>query len=71
VLVFQPPYCPEVNGAERVWEELKNDWGWMRFSGLEDLQHRISEWVKQLSATVVQKLTQWDWLMSALSVAGL
>jgi transposase len=71
VLVFQPPYCPEVNGAERVWEELKNDWGWMRFSGLEDLQHRISQWVKQLSATVVQKLTQWDWLMSALSVAGL
>lgn len=71
VLLFQPPYCPEVNGAERVWEELKDDWGWMRFSGLEDLQNQISKWVRKLSRSALQKLTQWDWLMDALSVAGL
>ncbi|PSO55069.1 MAG: hypothetical protein BRC40_01860 [Cyanobacteria bacterium QH_8_48_120] len=23
VLLFQPPYCPEVNPIERVWQELK------------------------------------------------
>ncbi|PSP36194.1 MAG: hypothetical protein BRC57_02920 [Cyanobacteria bacterium QS_8_48_54] len=22
-LLFQPPYCPEVNPIERVWQELK------------------------------------------------
>ncbi|MFQ3627446.1 MAG: transposase [Cyanobacteriota bacterium] len=25
ILVFQPPYCPEVNPMERVWRELKRD----------------------------------------------
>jgi len=70
-LLFQPPYCPEVNGAERMWEELRKDWGWIRFSGLEDLQERISRWVNQLSPEIVKKLTQWDWLMDGLLVAGL
>lgn len=71
LLLFQPPYCPEVNGAERVWEELRKDWGWLRFADLKDLQSKLSEWVKQLSAESVKQLMQWDWLMSALSVAKL
>lgn len=71
VLLFQPPYCPEVNGAERVWEELRKDTGWLRFRDLEDMQDWLSQWVRKLSEETVKSLTQADWLMDALSVAGL
>src|SRR3712207_8535688 len=28
ILLFQPPYAPEVNPVERVWEDLKQDLAW-------------------------------------------
>ncbi|MDY6900662.1 MAG: transposase, partial [Cyanobacteriota bacterium] len=26
ILLFQPPYCPEVNPIERVWQYIKYRW---------------------------------------------
>ena len=38
-LIFQPPpYSPEVNGAERVWKEIKDKLGWLVFETLDDLR---------------------------------
>ncbi|NJL19873.1 MAG: hypothetical protein HC895_02090 [Leptolyngbyaceae cyanobacterium SM1_3_5] len=31
VLLFQPPYCPELNPMERLWEHLKADLKWATF----------------------------------------
>ncbi len=34
ILIFQPPYCPEVNPIERVWRELKRDLAWVHFDNI-------------------------------------
>ena len=70
-LVFQPPYCPELNPIERVWQELRRFWAWTPIHSLNDLQQTITQWIEQLSPHQVQSLTQWDWLMNAISVAGI
>lgn len=70
ILVFQPPYCPEVNPIERVWRELKRELAWVHFDDVCQLQHAISQWVCRLSAESLRSLTQWDWIVDALCVAG-
>jgi len=37
VLLFQPPYAPEVNPAERVWQALKDELAWQCFPDLAHL----------------------------------
>lgn len=71
ILLFQPPYCPEVNPIERVWQELKRVLAWMHVDSMAQLQQAISRWVNQLSPEAVKSLTQWDWIVDALCVAGI
>ena len=42
VLLYQPPYCPEVNPIERLWGQMKQDFAWQQFEGLSELQEAIS-----------------------------
>jgi hypothetical protein len=58
ILVFQPPYCPEVNPMERVWRELKRDLAWSRFDDLAELQQAISRGVHHLSPERLRSLTR-------------
>ena len=49
MLLFQPPYCPEVNPIERLWEEMRRHYSWKRWNELAELQESISAWVSCLS----------------------
>ncbi|WP_228054796.1 IS630 family transposase [Gloeocapsopsis crepidinum] len=71
ILLFQPPYCPEVNPLERLWQQLKRALAWMHFGSIAQLQQTITCWVNQLSPEEVKSLTQWDWIVDALCVAGI
>ncbi|WP_199309062.1 IS630 family transposase [Nodosilinea sp. FACHB-13] len=71
ILLFQPPYCPEVNPIERLWQELKRVLAWRHFDSLHELQQAISQWLARLSPAQVRSLTQWGWLIDALCVAGI
>ena len=71
ILLFQPPYSPEVNPIERLWQELKRALAWMHFDSIAQLQQAISRWVNQLSPEEVKSLMQWDWIVDALCVAGI
>jgi transposase len=41
VLLFQPPYCPELNPIENLWQYLKADLRWASFKTLEELQIKV------------------------------
>lgn len=68
-LVFQPPYTPEVNPAERVWQALKRPLKWRRFASLEPLSQVMAEQLESLSPQRLQSLAGYPFILDALSVA--
>lgn len=67
VLLFQPPYCPEVNPAERVWQALKDALGWQCFASLEELQAEVVRLVTDYTAPTLQSLTAYPYIIHAIN----
>lgn len=68
-LVFQPPYAPEVNPAERVWQALKQMLAWARFETLDALQERVVALVKEWQAETLRSLTAYPYIISTINAA--
>ncbi len=49
VVILNPPYCPELNSIERLWEHLKTDLKWASFKILEQLQTKVDELIGELT----------------------
>lgn len=68
VLLFQPPYCPELNPIERVWhyikQQLKNLW----FTNLDDVKLKVANILNSLSENIIHSLTGWKYILDALSL---
>ncbi len=68
LLLFQPPYCPELNPIERVWhyikQQLKNLW----FNTLDDVKLKVANILNSLSENIVHSLTGWQYILNALSL---
>lgn len=71
ILLFQPARSPELNPIERVWEHLKSflQWGW--FINLEELRVKVRKILSSFSEKVIASLTGWEYILQALSVAGI
>ena len=67
VLLFQEPYAPELNPAERVWEHLKTALAWRCFASLEELQAEIVRLVTAYDAETLHSLTAYPYSMSAIN----
>ena len=71
VLLFQPPYCPELNPMERLWEQIKSELTWSHFKSLEELEARVIELFAQLDHETIASITGYPFIQEALSVANL
>ncbi|BAU13035.1 transposase [Leptolyngbya sp. NIES-3755] len=71
LLVFQPPYSPELNPIERLWQYLKDDLAWMRYETLEALRLDVRDLLSHLCQKTIASLTGYWFILSALSVAGI
>lgn len=71
ILLFQPPYCPELNSIERLWSHLKRDLRWELFKDLNQLQTKVDELIAQLTAETVASITGYNFILEALSVANI
>ncbi|NJL22224.1 MAG: IS630 family transposase [Leptolyngbyaceae cyanobacterium SM1_3_5] len=67
VLLFQPPYCPELNPMERLWEHLKADLKWTSFPTLAQLQTQVDQLLNELTPPVVASITGYPFILDALS----
>jgi transposase len=66
-LVFQEPYAPELNPAERVWQALKDELAWQCFPDLATLQARVVELVQAWDAPMLQSLTAYPFILDAVN----
>ena len=67
VLLFQEPYAPELNPAERVWEHLTTALAWRCFASLEELQAEIVRLVTAYDAETLHSITAYPYIMRAIN----
>jgi hypothetical protein len=70
ILLFQPPYCPELNPIERLWEYLKKELKWASFKTLEQLQAKVDQLLSELTPQVIASVTGYSFILDALSVVN-
>ena len=68
ILLFQPPYSPQVNPIERLWKEIKKRLKWELFENLDSLRNKLSQVLSGLSEQEISSVTGWDFILNALSV---
>lgn len=66
VLLFQPPYSPDVNPIERVWEFMKEKLSWFNGKSLEELLNKVDGIIQSILPSEVASLTSYDFILSAL-----
>lgn len=68
ILLFQPPYCPEVNPIERVWQYIKFRLRSLWFINLDDVKEKVAQILNSLRQDIIISLAGWDCFQSALSL---
>lgn len=71
ILLFQPARSPELNPIERVWLHLKSFLKWGCFITLEELRVKVRKILNSFTDKVIASLTGWEYIIHALSVAGI
>lgn len=67
--MFQPPYCPESNPIEQIWQYLKKGLRWKLPTSLDELRRLIAERLKVMTRPVIEAITGRAYILEALSVA--
>lgn len=68
ILLFQPPYCPEVNPIERVWQYIKYHLRSRLYLNLDDVKEKVAQILKSLNRGIISSLAAWDCFHNALSL---
>jgi len=71
IFLFQPAHCPELNPIERLWEYLKGFLKWKLFNNLDALKEKVRRILNSFSIKTLRSLTGWEYILQALSVAGI
>ena len=72
-LHFLPPYSPELNPVEHLWDELREkNFHNRAFETLDALEDTLVSSLRnlELDHATVQSICQWDWIVNAISVAN-
>jgi len=62
--IFLPPYSPELNPAERIFEEVRREIEGFVYPSIQAKQHRINQFLRRLRADKqrLASLVSWDWI---------
>ena len=68
-LICQPPYAPELNPAERVFEAVRQEVEGKIYPKLENKKKAVEQFLEQLNQepSKVQSLAGWQWIQDALA----
>lgn len=72
-LLFLPPYSPELNPQEHLWDELREKhFHNQAFDSMDALEEQLVDALKNLESTPerVKSITAWDWIINAVSNAN-
>ena len=64
VLVFIPPYSPELNPSEKVWWKWKREFSGKVFKSLDQISKFINKQTLKISNSTIKKLCGYDYILS-------
>jgi transposase len=68
--VFLPPYSPELNPQEHVWDELREKFFHNRaFDSMDSLEIQLENGLRllEMSPNRMHSITGWDWIINSVS----
>ena len=68
-LVFIPPYSPELNPIERLWEDIKAEIADELYSDIEALKKRVTSVLMGYSKAEIRSIVGYPYLMEAIKYA--
>ena len=66
LLVFQPPYSPELNPSERVWQYIKQELSWGLYDNLDEIKEKVRSFLEEFSTETIASIAGWDYIISAI-----
>ena len=70
LLLFQPPYSPELNPIERVWQYIKQELSWELYDNLDEIKEKVRTFLEEFSSETIASITGWDYILSALNTVA-
>ena len=64
VLLFIPPYSPELNPAEKMWRYLKDRVANVAYKTLDDLSHKVVSLILDLTPETIKSITSFDYYVN-------
>jgi len=62
VLLFLPPYSPELNPIERLWQDIKAKLFENVFTSIKEMQHKLTDILRKYTKTTIESITSYDYL---------
>lgn len=72
-LLFLPPYSPELNPQEHLWDELREKYFYNHaFDSLDVLEDQLVTGLKHLETRPdnVKSITAWDWIIHSVFIGN-
>ena len=66
-LLFIPPYSPELNPIERLWQYIKYHLTFSLIEDLETLKHEVSNVLDKCTAPIIASLTGYSYIIDAIN----
>ena len=63
ILIPIPPYCPELNPAEKVWQWMKSKIAMKIFDTLEELETKIETLVETIENQMIKSITGYEFYL--------
>ena len=70
LLIFQPPYSPELNPIERVGQHIKQELSWEIYENLDEIKEKVRAFIENFSLLTIASITGWDYIQSALATVA-
>lgn len=67
LLLFIPPYSPELNPIERLWQDIKDEISCCVYETLDELKEAVAEVLRRYSHHDIASLTGYQYLVDAVN----
>jgi transposase len=67
VCLFLPPYSPELNPIERLWQEMKAQLAWVVPIPIEALEYQLETILRNYTKAATQSLTAYPYFVQAVN----